>query len=219
MATATTPPRERYRDDPSVLTVLKSPRLFTREATGQRDRAALLRAAFPRLFGFDERFGLRSDRKVIAGIREAFGERTFADAAVPLYITATDFRTGGIVHGPVVRDHGYSLNKKVRRLGLISALSQKAKDGKLVVLESTAAGAEASKTRALARKLGVTYEFLLMHASGDQLRQIAELVDSGAIRPVVGATFPFDQTVQALASLGTSSIRGKAVITGANQPA
>jgi len=69
-------------------------RLFTREATGQRDRVALLRAAFPRLFGFDERFGLRSDRKVMAGIREAFGERTFADAAVPLYITATDFHNG-----------------------------------------------------------------------------------------------------------------------------
>jgi NADPH:quinone reductase-like Zn-dependent oxidoreductase len=75
------------------------------------------------------------------------------------------------------------------------------------------------KTRALAGKLGVTYEFLLMHASGDQLRQIAELVDVGVIRPVVGATFPFDQTVQALASLGTSSIRGKAVITGVDQSA
>jgi len=71
-----------------------SARLFTREATGQRDRAALLRAAFPRLLGFSERFGLRSDRRVVAGIREAFGERTFADATVPLYITATDFHTG-----------------------------------------------------------------------------------------------------------------------------
>src|SRR5688500_17651843 len=69
-------------------------RLFTREAAGGRDRGALLRARFPRLFGFDERFGLRSDRRVLAGIREAFGERTFADAAVPLYITATDFHNG-----------------------------------------------------------------------------------------------------------------------------
>ncbi|QEW01470.1 zinc-binding dehydrogenase [Microbacterium caowuchunii] len=40
-----------------------------------------------------------------------------------------------------------------------------------------------------------------MRASGDQLRQIAELVDAGTIRTVVGATFPFDQTPQALASL------------------
>lgn len=75
------------------------------------------------------------------------------------------------------------------------------------------------KIRALAGQLDVSYEFLLMHASGEQLRQIAELVDGGVIRPVVGATFPFDQTVQAIESLGTSSIRGKAVVIGADQPA
>ncbi|MFT3832428.1 MAG: NADP-dependent oxidoreductase [Micropruina sp.] len=68
------------------------------------------------------------------------------------------------------------------------------------------------RIRAQAKKLGVSYEFLLMRASGDQLRQIAELVNAGAVRPVVGATFGFDRTVQALESLGTSSIRGKAVI-------
>ena len=67
-------------------------------------------------------------------------------------LRAPQFRTGGVVHGPVVRDHGYSLNKKVRRLGLISALSQKAKDGKLVVLDAAAA-AESAKTRAVARQL------------------------------------------------------------------
>ncbi len=50
-------------------------------------------------------------------------------------LRAPQFRTGGAVHGPVVRDHGYDLPKKVRRLGLISALSQKAADGKLVVLD------------------------------------------------------------------------------------
>ena len=41
-------------------------------------------------------------------------------------LRAPQFRTGGVVHGPVVRSHEYSLPKKVRRLGLISALSQKA---------------------------------------------------------------------------------------------
>src|SRR6195952_1964924 len=59
-------------------------------------------------------------------------------------LRAPQFRTGGIVHGPVVRDHGYDLPKKVRRLGLISALSQKAADGKLVVLDA-AAGIEKTK--------------------------------------------------------------------------
>jgi large subunit ribosomal protein L4 len=55
-------------------------------------------------------------------------------------LRAPQFRTGGVVHGPVVRDHGYSLNKKVRRLGLICALSQKAAEGKLIVLDAASAG-------------------------------------------------------------------------------
>lgn len=67
-------------------------------------------------------------------------------------LRAPQFRTGGIVHGPVVRDHGYSLNKKVRRLGLISALSLKAKDGKLVLLDSASAGVDA-KTGQMAKQI------------------------------------------------------------------
>ena len=68
-------------------------------------------------------------------------------------LRAPQFRKGGVVHGPVVRDHGYSLNKKVRRLGLISrAVSQKAADGKLVVLDTATAGADA-KTGAMAKQL------------------------------------------------------------------
>ena len=57
------------------------------------------------------------------------------------------------MHGPVVRDHDYSLNKKVRRLGLISrAVSQKAAEGKLVVLDAAAAGSE-PRPRAMAKQL------------------------------------------------------------------
>jgi large subunit ribosomal protein L4 len=63
---------------------------------------------------------------------------------------SVQFRTGGVAHGPVVRSHEYSLNKKVRRLGLISALSLKLADQKLVVLDAAAADA---KTGALAKKI------------------------------------------------------------------
>jgi len=65
-------------------------------------------------------------------------------------LRAPQFRKGGVVHGPVVRDHGYSLPKKVRRAGLISALSAKAAEGKLVVLDQVAGE---TKTSALARKV------------------------------------------------------------------
>ena len=66
-------------------------------------------------------------------------------------LRAPQFRTGGVVHGPVVRDHGYDLPKKVRRLGLISALSQKQADGKLIVLDAASGGD--GKTKALAARL------------------------------------------------------------------
>lgn len=71
------------------------------------------------------------------------------------------------------------------------------------------------KVRAKAKKLGVTYQFLFMRADGTQLRRLAELVDAGRIRPVVGATFPFEQTPQAVLSLGAGTTRGKVVVTGA----
>ncbi|MBT2264402.1 NADP-dependent oxidoreductase [Rhodococcus erythropolis] len=70
-----------------------------------------------------------------------------------------------------------------------------------------------SGIRRQARKLGVSYEFLFMHASGDQLRNIAELVDDGVVRPVLGQVFPFEETPQGLQALSKGGIRGKAVIS------
>jgi NADPH:quinone reductase-like Zn-dependent oxidoreductase len=80
-------------------------------------------------------------------------------------------------------------------------------------------GVMSASVRRQARSLGVSYEFLFMHADGDQLQQITTLVDSGALRPVVGKVFRFDETVRALESLGTGGIRGKAVISNADAPA
>lgn len=70
-----------------------------------------------------------------------------------------------------------------------------------------------SKIRKQAKRIGVNYQFLFMRASGDQLRDITALIDSGAIRPIVGCVFPFDDTVQGLESLATGGNRGKAVIS------
>lgn len=70
-----------------------------------------------------------------------------------------------------------------------------------------------SKIRRQAKKLGVSYEFLFMQASGDQLRQISALVDSGVLRPVVGKVFAFDQAPEALQSLAAGGFRGKAVLS------
>lgn len=69
------------------------------------------------------------------------------------------------------------------------------------------------RVRRQARRLGVTYEFLFVRASGDQLAKIAALVDSGTLRPIVARTYPFDQTGQALTDLAAGGHRGKLVVT------
>ena len=48
---------------------------------------------------------------------------------------APQWRHGGIVHAPKPRDYSYSLNKKVRKLALKSALSDKVLTGNMIVLD------------------------------------------------------------------------------------
>ncbi|MCA0202551.1 MAG: 50S ribosomal protein L4 [Proteobacteria bacterium] len=71
-------------------------------------------------------------------------------------LRSAQMRGGGVIFGPVVRSHAFSLPKKIRALGLKSALSAKAKDGKLVVIESAAGGKDAKtkKLDAQFKKLG-----------------------------------------------------------------
>ena len=61
---------------------------------------------------------------------------------------APQWRHGGVVHAPKPRDYSYSLNKKVRRLALKSALSDKALNGNLIVLDELKL--EAYKTKVVA---------------------------------------------------------------------
>ncbi|KUF12533.1 50S ribosomal protein L4 [Pseudoponticoccus marisrubri] len=60
------------------------------------------------------------------------------------------FRKGGIYKGPTPRSHAHDLPKKVRRLGLMHALSSKAKAGNLVILENAESD---GKTKTLARQV------------------------------------------------------------------
>jgi large subunit ribosomal protein L4 len=66
-------------------------------------------------------------------------------------IRATQMRGGATVFGPVVRDHGHKLPKKVRRFALCSALSAKQADGKLIIVDE--ATLKESKTKTLIEKL------------------------------------------------------------------
>lgn len=59
---------------------------------------------------------------------------------------APQWRHGGIVHAPKPRDYSYSLNKKVRRLALKSALSDKVLTGDMIVLDEFKLEAYKTKT-------------------------------------------------------------------------
>ena len=87
---------------------------------------------------------------------------------------AAQFVGGAKAHGPVVRSHAIDLPKKVRALGLKHALSSKAKDGALVVLD--AATVDAPKTAALrARfdKLGLTNALIITGVEVDGAFKLA----------------------------------------------
>ncbi len=103
-------------------------------------------------------------------------------------LRAPQFRTGGRVHGPVVRSHEYDLPKKVRRLGLISALSLKQAEGKLMVLDSVGGGT--AKTRDLAAKIGALglISALVVDRTVDEafLRASANIVGVDVL-PTIGA--------------------------------
>jgi NADPH:quinone reductase-like Zn-dependent oxidoreductase len=66
--------------------------------------------------------------------------------------------------------------------------------------------------RTRAKKLGVSYAFLLMRAEGRQLGEITSLVESGAIRPVIDKVFPFEKTAEALAYVESGRTKGKVVV-------
>ncbi len=68
------------------------------------------------------------------------------------------------------------------------------------------------RVRKQAKRLGVHYSFLFMHPSGEQLRHIAGLIDSGALRPVVDRVFPFEETLEALAYVERGHAKGKVVV-------
>src|SRR6202158_5228408 len=62
-------------------------------------------------------------------------------------LRSPQFRGGAVIFGPVVRSHAFDLQKKVRRLGLKTALSAKQAEGKLIVID--AARLDEAKTKAL----------------------------------------------------------------------
>lgn len=69
-------------------------RMWTSDVTGKRNLRGILQLALPKLFKFDETFGLIDDSLINRRFHEGFENATFADTRIPLFVTATDFYTG-----------------------------------------------------------------------------------------------------------------------------
>ncbi len=69
------------------------------------------------------------------------------------------------------------------------------------------------KTLAAARKRGARYEYFFVDADGERLREIARLVEIGAIKPVVDKVFRLDEVRDALAYSESGRATGKVVLT------
>jgi large subunit ribosomal protein L4 len=124
-------------------------------------------------------------------------------------LRAPQFRTGGVVHGPVVRSHEYSLPKKVRRLGLISALSQKAKDGKLVVLDVAAGQAKTKGLAAKLKALGWSSALIVDHTVDEGFLRASRNIIGVDVLPTIGANV-YDilaHDVLAITTAGVESLK------------
>lgn len=68
------------------------------------------------------------------------------------------------------------------------------------------------KIRKKAEQRQIRYSFLFMRGSGEQLSTLGELIDSGAIRPVIDKVFPFEETDKALAYVEAGRAKGKVIV-------
>ncbi|MBW1801950.1 MAG: patatin-like phospholipase family protein, partial [Deltaproteobacteria bacterium] len=69
-------------------------RLWTHEATEKTNGVAILQILLPKIFRVKEYFNLRDDRLVNERLSEAMGEHTFENTKIPLFISATEYKTG-----------------------------------------------------------------------------------------------------------------------------
>jgi len=98
------------------------------------------------------------------------------------------FRKGGVYKGPTPRSHAHDLPKKVRTLGLKHALSAKAKEGSLVVLDKATASGKTSELAKQVKELGWKRALVIDGAEvNGEFAQAARNIEGLDILPTIGA--------------------------------
>ena len=107
------------------------------------------------------------ERAEIAGSTRKIKKQKGTGTARAGSIKSPIFRGGGRIFGPQPRNYGFKLNKKVKRLARVSALSYKAKDSNIVVLENL--NFDSPKTK--------DFAVVLSAVSGDSKKSLVVLAD------------------------------------------
>jgi len=100
---------------------------------------------------------------------------------------AAQMRGGGVVFGPEPRDHSFSMNKKERRLALKSAISRRAQEGKLVVLDEVALSEIKTKQIvSFMERFGFKDMTLVDSAVSENVSKSARNIPTATVLPVAG---------------------------------
>ena len=98
------------------------------------------------------------------------------------------FRKGGVYKGPTPRSHGHDLPKKVRTLGLKHALSAKAKEGSLVILDKATSSGKTAELAKQVKDLGWKRALVIDGAEvNGEFAQAARNIKGLDILPTIGA--------------------------------
>ena len=98
------------------------------------------------------------------------------------------FRKGGVYKGPTPRSHAHDLPKKVRTLGLKHALSAKAKEGTLVILDKATANGKTAELAKQVKELGWKRALVIDGAEvNNEFSQAARNIEGLDILPTIGA--------------------------------
>ena len=98
------------------------------------------------------------------------------------------FRKGGVYKGPTPRSHGHDLPKKVRTLGLKHALSAKAKEGSLVILDKATSSGKTAELAKQVKNLGWKRALVIDGAEvNGEFAQAARNIEGLDILPTIGA--------------------------------
>ena len=98
------------------------------------------------------------------------------------------FRKVGVYKGPTPRSHAHDLPKKVRILGLKHALSAKAKEGALVILDKATASGKTSDLAKQVKELGWKRALVIDGTEvNDDFAQAARNIEGLDILPTIGA--------------------------------